>query len=98
MRDGRMATRPTPNREAAERRAQILKRLIVTKGSLVRAQAFRNTPSLEVAEDALQEGCIEFLCYYRGESDDHAIAWLMLAVKHRAWVIGKRDRRCQARR
>ena len=92
-----MAPRPIPNRDAAERRGQILKRLIVTKGSLLHAQALRNVPNPDAAEDALQEGCVEFLRYYRGESDDHAIAWLMLAVKHRAWAIGKRDGQRQVR-
>ena len=92
-----MAPRPIPNRDTADSRAPILEQVLASKQGLLRAQARRNAPSLDLAEDALQEGCIEFLRYYRGESDDHAIAWLMLAVKHRAWAIGKRDRRSQAR-
>ena len=92
-----MATRPIRNRDAANSRARILERLLAAKQGLLRAQALRNAPSRDAAEDALQEGCVQFLRYYRGQSDEHAIAWLMLAVKHRAWAIGKRDRRSQVR-
>ena len=92
-----MATRPTQTRNSAEHRSRILGQVLAEKPGLLRAQAIRNAPSPDAAEDAFQEGCVEFLRYYNGDSDDHAIAWLMLAVKHRAWAIGKRDRRCQAR-
>ena len=91
-----MTSRPIPNRDTADSRARIVERLLAAKQGLLRAQALRNAPSRDAAEDALQEGCVQFLRYYNGHSDDHAIAWLMLAEKHRAWAIVKRGHRRQA--
>lgn len=92
-----MAIRPIPVGDASERRARTLERLLVTKANILRAQALRNARSPDAADDAFQEGCVEFLRYYNGESDDHAIAWLMLAIRHRAWTDVRRDRERKAR-
>jgi RNA polymerase sigma factor (sigma-70 family) len=93
---GRVATRPTSRRSPSERRARILDDLLAAKGTVLRKQAARNAPSPADAEEALQDGCLEFLRYYDGEPGDHAIAWLMLAVKHRAWEAGRRVRTREA--
>jgi RNA polymerase sigma factor (sigma-70 family) len=90
-----MATRPSDARLSAQRRARVLEDLLATKDAVVRRQAARNAPSPDAAEEALQDGCVEFLRYYDGEPGDHAIAWLMLAVKHRAWEIARRNARAQ---
>jgi len=90
---GRVATRPTSRRSPSERSARILDDLLAAKGTVLRKQAARNAPSPADAEEALQDGCLEFLRYYDGEPGDHAIAWLMLAVKHRAWQIARSRRR-----
>lgn len=93
---GRVATRPTSRRSPSERRARILDDLLAAKGTVLRKQAARNAPSPADAEEALQDGCLEFLRYYDGPAGTQALCWLMLAVKHRAWEAGRRVRTREA--
>ncbi|HVC06387.1 MAG TPA: sigma-70 family RNA polymerase sigma factor [Solirubrobacterales bacterium] len=89
-----MANRSTPR--SRESTAQILDALLTTKGTLLRSQAARNAPSPADAEDALMEACLQFLRYYNGPPGVHALRWLMLCVKHRAWEIVARRRSREA--
>ncbi|MEX2105567.1 MAG: hypothetical protein WD810_01580 [Solirubrobacterales bacterium] len=82
-----MATRPESGDRAA-RRAEILAEALAEGGKALRAQASRHARSAAEADDALQQACVEFLRFYEGEPGNHAIRYLMLAVKHSAWAIG----------
>lgn len=57
----------------------------------IRAQAQRNAPSAEDAEDALQTGCVQFLRCYDGPPEA-VLPWLLLVVKRCAWAIGRKEK------
>jgi RNA polymerase sigma factor (sigma-70 family) len=79
-----MATRPKL-RERSRRRARILSELLSTHRAPLRRQAQRNSSRPDDVEDVLQDACLQFLRAYEGAEGEHAVRWLMLAVKHCAW-------------
>jgi RNA polymerase sigma factor (sigma-70 family) len=85
-----MAT-PPDSSESSERRARMLTEALAAGRQALRMQAARNARRDADAEEALQDACVEFLRYYDGEPGEHAIAYLMLAVKHRAWALARRS-------
>jgi RNA polymerase sigma factor (sigma-70 family) len=90
-----MATRPS-GPSSSENRSQILDSLLATSAEVLRVQAARHAPSPADAEDVLQEACVQFLRYYDGLSGLHALRWMMLCVKHRAWEIAASRRSSEA--
>jgi RNA polymerase sigma factor (sigma-70 family) len=91
-----MASRPQPPGPDAGR-AALLDRLLDRNGARLRRQAARNSSLAVDAEDALQDACLRFLRSYNGPADlSAALPWLLLAVKHSAWKLGARRRRCEA--
>lgn len=86
----RMATPPN-GKESSERRARILAETLAAGREALRRQAARNARCAADAEEALQEACVEFLRYYDGEPGEHALRYLMLAVKQRAWALAHRS-------
>ena len=84
-----MATRPHEP-HTTQPGARILEALLASHGARLRHQAARNVASPTDAEEAFQEGCVEFLRYYNGPPGTPALRWLMVAVKHRAWALAKR--------
>jgi RNA polymerase sigma factor (sigma-70 family) len=91
-----MASRPQPPGPDAGR-AALLDRLLHRHGARLRRQARRNSSSAADAEDALQDACIQFLRSYNAPLElSAALPWLLLAVKHSAWKLGARRRRCEA--
>ncbi len=84
-----MAT-PTERRDTVGRRPAILDGVLRAHGETLRRQAARNCSAAGDAEDALQDACIEFLRSYSGEAGEHALRYLMLAVKHAAWARSRR--------
>ncbi len=91
-----MASRPQPPDHDAGR-AALLDRLLARHGAKLRRQAARNSSCSVDAEDALQDACVQFLRAYNGPADlSAALPWLLLAVKHSAWKLGARRRRCEA--
>jgi RNA polymerase sigma factor (sigma-70 family) len=91
-----MASRPqSPGPDAA--RAALLDRLLHHHGARLRRQAARNSSRSADAEDALQDACVQFLRSYNAPLElSAALPWLLLAVKHSAWKLGARRRRCEA--
>jgi DNA-directed RNA polymerase specialized sigma24 family protein len=81
-----MATRPHRT-ERSERRARILAEALAAGRQVLRRQAARNADRAADAEEALQDACVDFLRYYDDEPGEHALRYLMLAVKHRAWAL-----------
>jgi RNA polymerase sigma factor (sigma-70 family) len=79
-----MATRPDL-RERSECRARILSELLSAHRAVLRRQADRNSSRPADAEEALQDAFLVFLRSYEGAEGEHALRWLMLAVKHCAW-------------
>jgi RNA polymerase sigma factor (sigma-70 family) len=86
----RMATRPS-SKERSERRASILAEALTAGREALRRQATRHARLTADAEEALQEACVEFLRYYDGEPGEHALRYLMLCVKQRAWALTRRS-------
>jgi RNA polymerase sigma factor (sigma-70 family) len=84
-----MAAR-TDLRERSERRARILAEAVAEGREALRAQAARHARRPADAEEALQDACVEFLRHYEGGPGEHALGYLMLAVKHRAWALALR--------
>lgn len=84
---------PTDLRDAAGRKSAILSGLLRAHGETLRRQAVRNCSVDADAEDALQDACVEFLRSYSGASGEHALRYLMLAVKHAAWARSRRATR-----
>jgi RNA polymerase sigma factor (sigma-70 family) len=72
-------------------RAQILDQLSPQEWGRLRRQARGNSRNRSDVEDALQEGCVQFLRFYEGPASD-ALPWLLLVVKRCAWRIGRRAR------
>lgn len=87
-----MATRPNEG-ERSKRRARILAEALADGRQALRSQAARHARGAADAEEVLQDACVEFLRYYDGEAGEHAIRYLMLAVKHRAWALARRAER-----
>lgn len=88
-----MASRPNSTEcEPLRRRGRILERALAEAREALHRQAARNAPREADAEDALQEACADFLRLYDGPPGADAIRWLLLAVKHRAWERGRRER------
>ena len=48
------------------------------------------------AEDALGDACVQFLRFYDGSSDEHALRWMMIVVKRCAWAIARRAKTREA--
>lgn len=85
-----MAT-PTEPRDVRDRRPAILSAVLRAHGATLRRQAVRNCSLSAEVEDALQDACVEFLrSYAGGEAGEHALRYLMLAVKHAAWARSRR--------
>lgn len=96
----RIATQATHHfpRSDAEQ-ATLLGEVIERYGRIMRAHARRHSRNSEEAEDALQDACLIFLAKYEGPADvERAIAWLSVVTRHRAWQIGRRERREATRR
>jgi DNA-directed RNA polymerase specialized sigma24 family protein len=89
----RMPTGPQPT--LAHRRGQLLDELLRSKGGYLHRQAIRHSRSAEGAEEALQEAAVQFMRYFKGESVDHALPWMMTTVKRCAWAITRKARRGQ---
>ena len=91
-----MASRPqSPDPDAG--RAALLDCLLHRYGANLRRQAAKNSSCSADAEDALQDACVQFLRSYSGPAElSAALPWLLLAVKHSAWKLGARRRRCEA--
>ncbi|HWB70328.1 MAG TPA: sigma-70 family RNA polymerase sigma factor [Solirubrobacterales bacterium] len=79
-------------REQAGRRGPILERALDEARAALRRQALRHSPGEAEAEEAVQEACLDFLRAYDGPAGVAAVRWLQVAVKHRAWEIGRRQR------
>ena len=44
------------------------------------------------AEDALADACVQFLRFFDGVTDEHALRWMLVVVKRCAWAISRRRR------
>lgn len=87
-----MDARPkNPSTDQASR-AQILDRLSPREWSQLRRQARGHSINQSDAEEALQEGCVQFLRFYEGPASG-ALWWLLLVIKRCAWAISRRARR-----
>jgi DNA-directed RNA polymerase specialized sigma24 family protein len=86
-----MAT-PTVPRESTERRPAILGGVLRAHGETLRRRAARHCSVAADVDDALQDACVEFLCSYAGGPGEHALRYLMLAVKHASWARSRRAR------
>jgi DNA-directed RNA polymerase specialized sigma24 family protein len=72
--------------EAASERCDLLERLLREKHHVLRRQALRHTVGAAGADDAMQRAAEQFLRYYAGGPGlEHALRWMMVAVKHAAW-------------
>jgi len=90
-----MASRPT--RSDSAHRVSLLDRLLHHHGVKLRRQAAKNSSNSVDADDALQDACVQFLRSYNAPLElSVALPWLLLAVKHSAWKLGARRRRCEA--
>lgn len=83
--------------EQVGRRATILEQAMSEARAALRRQARRHAPGEAEAEDALQEASIDFLRSYDGPPGVDAVRWLNVAIKHRAWEQGHKQRRARAR-
>ena len=79
-------------REQAGRRGAILEQALAEGRAALRRQARRHSPGESEAEEALQEASIDFLRSYDGPAGEQAVCWLQVAVKHRAWDQGRKQR------
>ncbi|MGD9737317.1 MAG: RNA polymerase sigma factor [Solirubrobacterales bacterium] len=86
-----------PESEQAGRRAAILEQALTEARAALRNQARRHAPGEAEAEDALQEASIDFLRFYDGPSGVDAVRWLNVAIKHRAWEQGRKQRLARQR-
>jgi RNA polymerase sigma factor (sigma-70 family) len=84
-------------REQAGRRGAILEQALAEARGALRHQARRHSPGEPEAEEALQEASIDFLRSYDGPAGVDAVRWLQIAVKRRAWELGKKQRSQLAR-
>ncbi|HWW66543.1 MAG TPA: hypothetical protein VNY83_01035, partial [Solirubrobacterales bacterium] len=85
-----MASPPQNQTSERERRAQLLDQLLRTeRGRLIR-QARYHSRRAEDAEDALGDACVQFLRFYGGQADDHALRWMLLVTKRCAWAIRRK--------
>jgi RNA polymerase sigma factor (sigma-70 family) len=85
-----MAPQPNPD-EVQRRRAQLLDTLMRSNKRQLRWQARRFTPNDQDADDAIEDGCVAFLRNFDGTSEDHAVRWMMVTVKHAALAITRRN-------
>lgn len=85
---GRRVWRPDRDceSETRERRARILADAFAAEADALRRQARRHSPGHADPEDALQDACTEFLCYYEGPPGADAVRYLMAVVKRCAWA------------
>lgn len=83
--------------ERVGRRAAILDQALTEARAALRHQARRHAPGEAEAEDALQEASIDFLRAYDGPPGVDAVRWLNVAIKHRAWEQGHKQRRRRER-
>jgi RNA polymerase sigma factor (sigma-70 family) len=83
-------------REQVRRRGAILERALAEGRASLRHQARRHSPGESEAEEALQEASLDFLRLYDGRAGVDAMRWLHIAVKHRAWELGRKQRRRDA--
>jgi RNA polymerase sigma factor (sigma-70 family) len=79
-------------REQVRRRGAILERALVEGRAALREQARRHSPGKAEAEEALQEASVDFLRTYDGPAGVDAVRWLQVAIKHRAWEQGRKQR------
>ncbi|MGE0065715.1 MAG: RNA polymerase sigma factor [Solirubrobacterales bacterium] len=86
-----------PESEQAGRRAAILEQALSEARAALRRQARRHAPGEAEAEDAFQEASIDFLRAYDGPAGVDAVRWLNVAIKHRAWEQGRKQRRARQR-
>lgn len=86
-----MDAQPKTHSPTSERRRKMLEALSPREWRAIRAQAQRNAPSAEDAEDALQTGCVQFLRCYDGPPEA-VLPWLLLVVKRCAWAIGRKEK------
>ena len=86
-----------PESEQAGRRAAILEQALTEARAALRRQARRHAPGEAEAEDALQEASVDFLRAYDGPAGVDAVRWLNVAIKHRAWEQGHKQRRARQR-
>jgi RNA polymerase sigma factor (sigma-70 family) len=84
-------------REQAGRRGAILEQALTEARAALRRQARRHSPGELEAEEALQEASLDFLRGYDGPAGVDAVCWLQIAVKHRAWQLGRRQRASASR-
>lgn len=78
--------------EQVGRRGAILEAALVAGREALRRQVLRHSPDESSAEEALQEASIDFLGSYDGPAGVDAVRWLQVAVKRRAWELGRKHR------
>ncbi|HVC07288.1 MAG TPA: hypothetical protein VND98_06885 [Solirubrobacterales bacterium] len=81
----------SPNHQA-ERRAQILDRLLRSERSRLLRQVRFHSQRLEDAEDALSDACVQFLRFYDGPAGTAALRWMLVVAKRCAWAISRQRR------
>lgn len=86
-----------PESEQMGRRAAILEQALSEARAALRRQARRHSPGEAEAEEALQEASVDFLRSYDGPAGVDAVRWLNVAIKHRAWEQGHKQRRARRR-
>jgi RNA polymerase sigma factor (sigma-70 family) len=85
-----MASPPQNQTSGRERRALLLDQLLRTEHRRLMSQARYHSRRTEDAEDALSDACVQFLRFYDGGADDHALRWMMLVTKRCAWAIRRK--------
>lgn len=87
-----MASHPQSPEEQATRRAHILDGLLRDRRTALLRQARLHSRRTQDAEDALSDGCVQFLRFYDGPPGDDALHWMLLVVKRCAWAIRRKAR------
>jgi DNA-directed RNA polymerase specialized sigma24 family protein len=84
-----MASPPQSQRSPAERRAEILERLLTRERSALTRQAQLHSRRAQDADDALGDACVQFLRFYDGPAGLDALRWMLLVTKRCAWAIAR---------
>ena len=96
VRRGRMASQRQHGGRRNERNAELLDRLLRDHRDPLLRQARFHCEREADADDALGEACIQFLRFFDGQEQDHALRYLLVVIKRCAWGIS-RSRRNQRR-
>jgi RNA polymerase sigma factor (sigma-70 family) len=86
------------SQDARRAQAQTLaEEIYATQRRRLLAIGTRNCPSIEDAEEALQDAFILFINHFNPASGAPALAWITLTLKRRCWALYKHQRHSWAR-